>query len=247
MEGLLSLKDVSLGFKRGRRHVVPVLTGVSLDVDAGEVVAVLAQRAQGKTSLLRVAAGMWRPGAGRVWFDGRDLWEVSDRRRSWLLARRIALVRCVAPDIAVPMREHIAIPAAVACDWDEACRRADTALERVGALDCAEQRWEDLADSERALVALAQGIVRRPRLLLVDDLTATLGLVQTDAVTRLVSEVAREQNVGVLMGVSDANATTWSSRIATLSGGDLLEPPRTPPADVDNVIEFPAEERLRGA
>ena len=63
---VLSLTEVCLSFPRGRRHVVRVLTDVSLEVDAGEVVAVLAQRAQGKTSLLRVAAGMQRPDRGRV-------------------------------------------------------------------------------------------------------------------------------------------------------------------------------------
>ena len=61
---VLSLRDVCLSFPRGRRHVVRVLADVSLEVDAGEVVAVLAQRAQGKTSLLRIAAGIERPDRG---------------------------------------------------------------------------------------------------------------------------------------------------------------------------------------
>lgn len=245
MTSLLSLQSVSLGFARGRRHVVRVLSDASFDLEAGEVVAVLSQRAQGKTSLLRVAAGMQRPGAGHVLFEGEDLWAMPDRRRSKLLATRIGLVRCVEPDIDVTMQVHVATPAAVVYGWREAHVRAAAALERVGASGCSGQRWASLADWERALVVLAQGIVRRPRLLLVDDLTATLGLGETEALTRLVGELARELKMGVLMSVSDASATLWAGRIATLAGGELLEPERPSTDETDNVFEFPTEERSR--
>ncbi len=238
---LLSLRRVSLGFRRSERHVVEALRNVSLDIDGGEVVSVLAQRACGKTTLLRVAAGMWRPGAGRVYFEGRDLWELSDRQRSGLLARRIALVRPVAPGADVPMLMHVATPLSVVCGKREARRGALAALERVGASECAGQRWRSLADWERALAALAQGIAREPSLLLVDDLTATLGLVETDELTRLIDALCGEMKMGVLMSVSHASATAWSQRIATLSGGELLEPPRPPRDEGANVIEFPGD------
>ncbi len=216
-----------------------MLKDVALDVGVGEVVSVLARRAQGKTTLLRVAAGMRQPGAGKVYFEGRELWELSDGERSGLLARRIALVRPLAPGVDIPTLEHVEVPLRLVCGRREARRGALAALERVGASDCARQRWGSLADWERALVALAQGIARQPSLLLVDDLTATLGLVETDELTRLIDTLCREMKMGVLMSASDANATAWSQRIATLSRGELLEPPRHEP---DNVIEFPGEE-----
>ncbi|MFI5005538.1 MAG: ATP-binding cassette domain-containing protein [Solirubrobacterales bacterium] len=236
---LLSLREVCVGFRRGERHLVPVLRAVSLELDAGETVAVLAQRARGKTTLLRVASGMQRPGAGRVCFEGRDLWECSDRERSRLLARRIALVRPVAPGVDVPMLAHVEAPLSVVCGRREARRGALAALERVGASECAGQRWGSLADWERALAALAQGIARKPSLLLVDDLTATLGLVETDELAQLIYTLGGEMGMGVLMSVSDANAAAWSERIATLSGGELLEPPKPPEGEGGSVIEFP--------
>ena len=107
-----------------------------------------------------------------------------------------------------------------------------------GASECAEQFWGSLADWERALVALAQGIAREPKLLLVDDLTISLGLGEADEVTRLLDTLAKEQGFGVLMCVSDASATGWSGRVATLAGGELLETPR-PPAEQGNIIDFP--------
>jgi predicted ABC-type transport system involved in lysophospholipase L1 biosynthesis ATPase subunit len=235
---VLSLTGVCLSFPRGRRHVIRVLADVSLEVDAGEVVAVLAQRAQGKTSLLRIAAGIERPDRGCVHFEGEDLWSFSERRRSRLLGGEIAWVGPALPDLDMPMLTNVALPLFTTYGKREAYERASTALERVGAGECAKQFWGSLADWERALVAIAQGVARGPKLLLVDDLTISLGLGEADDVTRLLDTLAKEQGFAVLMSVSDANATAWSGRVATLAGGELMERPRAP-LDQGNIIDFP--------
>lgn len=235
---VLSLRGVWLSFPRGRRHVVRVLADVSLDLHAGEVVAVLAQRAQGKTSLLRVAAGMQRPDRGCVYFEGQDIWDFAERRRSRLLGGQIGWVGPAVPDLDVPMLANVALPLFAAYGKREAYARALAALERVGAQECTEQFWGSLADWERALVALAQGIARQPKLLLVDDLTVSLGLGEADEITRLLDSLAKELSFGVLMSVSDASATRWSGRVATLAGGELLEAPRLP-ENQGNIIDFP--------
>jgi predicted ABC-type transport system involved in lysophospholipase L1 biosynthesis ATPase subunit len=244
---VFALAGVSVSFPRGRRHLVRVLSDVSLQVCAGEVVAVLAQRAQGKTTLLRVAAGMVKPDRGQVYFDGEDLWALSDRRRSRLLGSAVGVVGHSAPYIDVPVLESIALPLLVSHTRQrEAYERASQALERVGAGECAGQFWGSLADWERALVAIAQGIARAPRLLLVDDLTVSLGMGETEDITRLLAALAREKGFGVLMCVSDVDATGWSTRIATLTGGELLEPPTQPGEGGGNVIDFPGHDPSYG-
>jgi putative ABC transport system ATP-binding protein len=252
MEGsLLSLRGVWLSYPRGRRHVVRVLMDVSLDVHAGEVVAVLAQRAQGKTSLLRVAAGMERPDRGSVLFAGEDMWRRRDthgrrvrrgRRRPRPLKAPIAFVRPAPPDVDVPVLEGIALPLTGTHTGRRARELAGRALEDVGLGECAPRRWSDLSDGERARVAIAQGISRDPKVLLVDDLTATLGLGDTEDVAMLLHSLAAARGFGVLVGVGDARATRWSERVATLAGGELLlEPARSaaPANAYPNVVNFP--------
>jgi ABC-type cobalamin/Fe3+-siderophores transport system ATPase subunit len=236
---VLSLTEVCLSFPRGRRHLLRVLSHVSLQIDAGEVVSVLAQRAQGKTSLLRIAAGMQQPDSGHVYFEGEDLRGFSGRRRSRLLSGQIGWVAPAVPDLDVPMFDSVALPLFAAYGKRESHARAMAALHRVGASECADQFWGSLADWERALVALAQGIAREPKLLLVDDLTASLGLGEADEITQLLDTLAKERGFGVLMSVSDASATGWSGRVATLAGGELLQAPRAL-AGQGNIIDFPA-------
>lgn len=238
---VLSLRNVSLSFPRGRRHVVPVLSDVSLDVEAGELVAVLAQRAQGKTTLLRVAAGMDRPARGEVLFKGEDLCRLSDRRRSVLLREKIGFAEPIGPDIDLPVLAHVAVPLLATHSKRDAYERARSVLERVGVEECSDQPWISLADSERALAAVAQAIVRRPELLLVDDLTATLGIDATERIGRLLRSIAHEDRLAVLMSVSDADATTWFDRVASLSGGEMVQSRSMGPGPDENVIDFPSD------
>jgi putative ABC transport system ATP-binding protein len=244
MDPVLSLRGVSLSFPRGRRHVVRVLADVSLDLHAGESVTALAGRSQGKTSLLRVAAGMERPDRGSVTFAGEDVWRLSDRRRSRLLSSEIGLVERAAPHLDVPVLTGVALPLLDAHGRRGAYARARGALAHVGASECAHQRWGELADSERALVALAHGIAREPRLLLVDDLAATLGIEERAHVGELLGALAAERGIAVLVCAGDSGPAPNADRVGSLGGGELLLSPAVP-ASGTNVLDFPGERQRR--
>jgi putative ABC transport system ATP-binding protein len=246
MDPVLSLRGVSLSFPRGRRHVVRVLADVSFDLHVGESVTVIAQRSQGKTSLLRVAAGMVRPDRGNVMFAGEDVWRLSDRRRSRLLSSEIGLVERAAPHLDVPVLTGVALPLLDVHGRRGAYARAKHALAHVGANECARQHWGELADSERALVALAHGIAREPRLLLVDDLAATLGIEEHADIAELLGALAVERRIAVLVCAGDSGPTPNSDRVASLGGGELLVAPAAP-ADETNVLDFPGGHRRRAS
>ncbi len=248
MDAVLSLRGVWLSYPRGRRHMVRVLADVSLDLGPGEVVAVIAQRAQGKTSLLRVAAGMERPDRGSVQFMGQEVWRLSDRRRSRLLRGQIGLVERAAPLLDVPVLAGVALPLLDARGRREAYARAREALAYVGATECSRQHWSELADWERALVALAHGIACEPRLLLVDDLTATLGIGERHEISELLGRLASEREIAVLFCADDPGVSSGvADRIASLSGGQLMAPSPTPEPEPGNIIDFPGERPRRAS
>lgn len=244
---ILRLERVSLTLVRGRRHYVPVLAEVSLDVHAGEMLAVFAARAGGKTTLLRVAAGFDRPDNGRVLFDGEDLWRVGDRGRSALLGCGIALVEHRRPDLDLTARDLVALSSMRDHGRRSARSMAEEALERVGIPECALQRWDSLADYERALLTLARGIARNPRLLVVDDVMSGLGLGVSDRTGRLLRRLAEESQMSVLMSVTDMHATTWCDRVASLAGGELIVASEGDDGPDGTVIEFPMSSRLRAS
>ena len=227
MGELLWLRKVRLHHVRGQRHVVRVLEGVSLRVAAGEVVCVWGQRGQGKTTLLKVAAGLARPVGGEVLFEGRDVWGMGEEERAGLLGGGIGWVDMAAPAaVDRPVVEDVAMRVLRVGGRRGAVARAREALELVGASGCAGHVWGSLDEVERARVALARGIVHEPRLVVADDLTVALGGGAADEVGGLLAGWARERGVGVLASVSSLSAAGWCDRVATLYAGELLVAPR---------------------
>jgi ABC-type lipoprotein export system ATPase subunit len=250
---LLSLTGVSRSYRRGR-HELRVLTEASLQVSAGEIVAVQGQRGAGKTTLLKIAAGMELPDSGSVSFDGWDLTSLSDVQLSRLLGEQIGWVQNDGPQSRVRVLDYVALPLLISLGDRAAYNRARQALERVGAGECARQHWETLSDGERGLVEIAHAIVRSPRLLLIDDLTTILGIRETDTLARLLRSIAGESAIGVLMTVSDVSAALHSDRVLSLAGGRLSGPPAPLPEEEatleddasssGDVIDLSSRERL---
>lgn len=253
MSALLSLIGVTKRYARGVREVT-VLNDVSLDLEAGDFACVLAGRGEGKTTLLEIAAGYRRPDEGRVTFAGRDISTASDRVRSRLHRSEIACVlnRSVPVVHGETVLKHVALPLmAGGSGVKDSQRDAAAMIERVGAREYIDARVGDLADSERARVALAQACVRGPRLLIADELTDTLDLIERSSVLALLQGFSRE-GVGILITAADAHGAVGCSRLLSLSGAGLVEAPipkpeaDAPDSDHGEVVPFTRDRRGGG-
>lgn len=228
MDPLLSLRGVSKSYWRGLREV-EVLKGVSLDIHAGEMVAVWGQGRSGKTTLLKLAAGLEEPDAGVVVVSGRDLRDLSGAQFARVLGEEIGWAKPTGPySRDMRMLEYLAMPLFRKYGHRKALRLAAGALEKVGVSDCANQRWGDLADSEQALIAIAHAIVREPRVLLVDETTKSLDDLEREEVMELLRSLAEQQKMGVLVTVPDMAEMMRAHRFHSLSSGRLLAPPDPP-------------------
>jgi putative ABC transport system ATP-binding protein len=236
---LLSLDRVSKRYWRGRHEIV-VLDDVSFDIDAGEFAAIFGQRASGKTTLLRIAAGIEAADGGEVRFAGEDITARIKTQRRRSMHPRMGWMRRSGPFLAsMEMLDYVALPLLDEVRHDEAHRRATRALTRIRADELARATWENLSDAERTLVMLAQAIVRGPALLLADDPTMGLGVHERETVLGLLRTVAEEDGMAVLMTVPDVPDMLRSHTVMSLSDGELIVPKRRrPEADV---IDFPRE------
>lgn len=240
MSELLSLQDVGKRYRRGELTRW-LLRGVTLHVDPGEVVSVIAMRSQGKTSLLRLAAGIAEPDEGRVLLGEEDLSQLADRAHSRVLREQIGWADRGGPGIGLQMLDYVAMRLAIGgrTRRREVRALALRALERVGMEQSAERHWEDLSDWERALVEIAQAIAGGPRLLLIDDVIDGLGMRETEELEGLVHALAQDLHIGVLMTASDPEAALCSHRILSLAGGRMTSMSDAGDREVGNVIDFP--------
>ena len=218
---LLALEGVGKGYRRGRRRW-EVLSGVSLRVARGELVGVIGQRGEGKTTLLEVAAGIERADEGRVVFEGQDLTPWSAEERAELLGDRIAWMRDEGAG-EFTVLDYVGLP--LAMGRQRGMRGVDdvatAALRRVGVAERARQRWGELSNWERVLVAFARGFVGSPSLMVVDDLLDGLGPRGTREASGLLRSLAKELGCGVLVAASDLEALMGVDRVLCFDGGTL--------------------------
>lgn len=236
MGALLSLQGIGKSYWRGDSEV-RVLTDVSMDVHAGQFLAVWGPRGSGKTTLLKLAARLERPDSGSVSFEGADLAHISESRHARLMLERIGWVRRTGPKSDLRMLDYVALPLLAEHGRRDAYARATRAMERVGVASLAVQRWASLCDGERALLSIAHGIAREPRLLLIDDPTANLDVLERERVTELLRSLADDAAIAVLMAVPDMPATMRAHQLASLGGGRLVcmpEPPECPEPELES-------------
>ncbi|MET0601782.1 MAG: ATP-binding cassette domain-containing protein [Baekduia sp.] len=232
---LLAFDAVSKRHWRGRRAVT-VLNDGSLELSAGELGAVWGGRGTGKTTLVELAAGLQAPDAGRILFDGRDVAQLSRRAVSELLHVQVGIATRTGPvSHTLAARDWVAMPVMDRLAAREATRRAQLALERVGAQDVGAEPWRNLSDGERTLVAIARAMVRAPRLLLVDDPSTGLGLLERGEVVALLRSIAEQAGVAVLMTASDLTEVSGADAIWSLAGGRLTGRR----AEAGTVVPFP--------
>jgi ABC-type cobalamin/Fe3+-siderophores transport system ATPase subunit len=221
-DSVLVLDGVWKEFDRGDGRL-QVLADVSLTVGAGETVAVVGTRDQGKTTLLRVASGTLPPDRGYVRLGDLELTRLTDAELAGVLRTEIGLATRSGPEVRVRVRDYVGLPLAMGrwLRWRERRRLVADTLKALGVAGTAELPWREISDWQRVLVELAQAVVGRPRLLLVDDLIDGLGLGKKQAAMDILRGFADDLGCGVLMVVSDHAAALPSDRVWQLDGGRL--------------------------
>lgn len=249
MSELLSLSGVAKGYRRGGRWL-RVLSDVSLNVDSGEIVAVAGGRGEGKTTLLKIAAGLELPDAGEVYLGNVDLARCSDGERSRFLGDEISWVHRDGTGLRFEVIDYVRLPLAIGRRGRRRRRAVEKlamqALERVGAAECARQRWEELSNWERVLVAFARAAIGEPRLMIVDDVIDGLGMRRTREAGELLGSLVRELGCGVLMSVSDLEAALVADRVWSFERGGLKLMADQTRIRAD-IIDFPGSARQSNA
>lgn len=225
---LLSIRHVTKHHGYGRIDRL-VLSDVSLEIEPGEIVAVWGLRRSGRTTLVRIAAGMEHPDSGTVLLAGRDL----ARHRDKTLGSEIGCAQFhLSSTEGSSVLDQVANgPLAEGSSILVARRRAKEALVDVGVEECAEFSPRDLDAGEIVRVSLARALVLEPRLLVVDEPTNGVDLRDRDPILMLLRRIAN-CGVAVLMTTGDGAALSGVDRVFTLDHGELHGGASQAPASV---------------
>jgi ABC-type multidrug transport system ATPase subunit len=214
---LLALERVCKRHQDGRSERV-VLDDVSMSMQAGELVAVLGERRSGRSTLLRIAAEIEPPDSGIVRFAGRDL----GPHKGSALGEGIGYCSREPADreAGVVLEELMLAPRIRGVRRSDAQALARAALERVGAAGCAGHFHNDLDGAESVRVSLAQALVLRPALLVIDEPVNAVDPPEHEGVLALLRSLA-DDGIAVLMSVSESTEFSNADRKLLIRDGVL--------------------------
>lgn len=213
---LLSLEHVSKRYRHGLRHE-EVLRDVSLELHEGELVAVWGLRHSGRSTLLRLAAGIEAPDCGVVRFRGAAL-----RVGGGAIADGIAYCKPTLRNAEgqLVLEELIAAQLALGIRRSGARTRAFEALERAGAHRC-EARWpHELDRAETVRVGIARALIQGPALLVIDEPTTGVDALERDKIMELLRSLSGD-GMAVLLSVDKGTSLFAADRALSLSYGVL--------------------------
>jgi putative ABC transport system ATP-binding protein len=221
-EIVVELRGVFKTYRLGK-HIVRALQGIDLAVQRGEVVALTGPSGSGKSTLLNLCGLIDTPDSGDVLLDGKSVAGLDETGRT--LLRRDALgfvfqsfnlvpVMTVAENVDYPL--FIAgVPAA------ERRERVAAQLVAVGLEEHARHRPDALSGGQRQRVAIARALVKRPRLVIADEPTASLDSQTADQVLALMRERCHAEGAAFVIATHDARLTPRCDRVLSLLDGRL--------------------------
>src|SRR5438309_4740061 len=205
--------------------VVSVLEDLSLEIEAGERIAIVGESGVGKSTLLHLLGALDRPTTGRILFDGEDVFARRETELAAFRNREVGFVfqfHHLLPDFTA--LENVMLPALIAGEaFRDASNRATALLERVGLRERLAHRPGQLSGGEQQRVAVARALAQRPRLLLADEPTGNLDPATAEDVQQLMLELNQEHGAALVVATHNDRLAAAMGRTLRLAGGALHE------------------------
>jgi putative ABC transport system ATP-binding protein len=217
---VIDLAGITKSYRKGQTPT-SVLTGVTLRIDAGELVAIMGPSGSGKSTLLNIVGLLDRPDSGRYLLDGNDVSGVNDDDRSALRNRRIGFVfqQFHLMD-RVPAVRNVMLPLLYAPDGDDTATRANAALDEVGLAHRATHLPGELSGGEQQRVAIARALVTNPSVILADEPTGNLDAKTGGEILDLFASLHRRGRTIVIV-THDRAVAERAGRVLLLQSGRI--------------------------
>jgi lipoprotein-releasing system ATP-binding protein len=242
---LLNVTDLTKRYATGAGEVA-VLDGISLELAAGDSLAVVGPSGSGKSTLLQIIGTLDHPTSGRVELSGQDLASLKEPELAkvrngeigfvfqshYLLPQCTAWENVLVPTLATPRERDSAPvspkatdhrPAAAGSDGEPAEKRAERLLKRVGLEERMTHFPGQLSGGERQRVAVVRALINQPKLLLADEPTGALDHASAESLGQLLVELNEEEAVTLMVVTHSTELAKRMKRVRRLENGKLAQ------------------------
>lgn len=218
---LISLDSVSKCYKA---HNIDAVRDVSIDIRAGEFVAIMGPSGCGKSTLLNLIGAIDRPDSGTIVFDGQTVNQLEDEALTRIRGEKIGFVFQsfnLLPTFSV--MENIMVPIELnKSKVQSAEKRAKDLLQKVGLESRAHFFPSQLSGGEMQRVAIARALIHEPRLLVADEPTGNLDTQNGENILQLIKEFNRDFKLAIIMATHSKEASQTADRLLQMRDGTLV-------------------------
>ena len=220
----LVVENVAKNFRQGN-ETVAALAGVSLEIAAGQFLAVMGASGSGKSTLLHLMAGLARADAGRVLINGTDLGAMTDRDLTLFRRRNIGLVFQsfnLIPTLSA--EENIGLPLMLDGRSNrEIESKATELIDTLGLSHRRKHRPDAMSGGEQQRVAIGRALVSNASVILADEPTGNLDSVNSRGVCELLRDLSGIHNKTIVMVTHEPSVAAYAQEVAVLKDGRLVE------------------------
>jgi putative ABC transport system ATP-binding protein len=229
---VLELRELVKHYRTGEGELVRAVDGITLQIAAGEFVALYGPSGSGKTTLMKLIAALLEPDSGAVIVDGREISALSENEAS---SYRLYELGYIAQAFDLRGGGNVSENAAAKLWLTKDVRRAERMVEpllvRLGLGGRLRSLPGELSMGERQRVVIARALSMKPKLVLADEPTGSLDSERSREVLELLREFCKEREVAMLLTTHDPQAAAFADRVLELRDGrlDALHPDRAHP------------------
>jgi energy-coupling factor transport system ATP-binding protein len=218
---MIEIGGVSYTYRTGKKDAVPALRGVSLEIEPGQLVAIIGHNGSGKSTLVKLLTAVLYPTEGEIRIDGVPV----DHEHQWEVRRKVSVVFQDPDDQLVMNRveDDVAFgPENLGLPREEISERVRSSLEALGLQQIRGRLIEDLSSGQKQRVAIAGALAMRPRFLILDEPTSLLPVPVAMRLISTVRELDRDRNMGVLHITHSMYEATLFERVVVMDEGRLI-------------------------
>jgi ABC-type lipoprotein export system ATPase subunit len=223
---MIRLEDVTKIYPLVKQADVTAVRDVSLEILRGEFVIITGRSGSGKTTLLNLASGLTQPTAGRVLWEGLDLWTMRDQGRSRMRNEKIGFVFQF-PSLlpALTVLENVTLPTVFRANRAQAGdhERARELLETVGLASKINVYPRQLSAGQQQRVVVARALFNQPELLLADEPTSDLDEKTEHEIMDLFAEIHAGSGITIVMVTHTTQLVRYGTRSLRMSEGQITE------------------------
>jgi len=219
---MIDLQNIVKNYKIGEIDV-PVLRGLSLKVEAGEMIAIMGPSGCGKSTMMNILGCLDNPTSGSYFLDGEEVSKLTDSELAELRNKKIGFVfqsfNLLPRTTAIT---NVELPMLYGNNSNRT-KRAMEALEKVGVAQRAHHKPSQLSGGEQQRVAIARALVNNPSLILADEPTGNLDSISSAEIMEIMQRLNREEGITIIMVTHEHDIAGYNQRIISLKDGQMIK------------------------